>query len=120
MKADDLTRAVLARDDVARFLRTMPGGTEAETRQQIESYLDELRTTQRYRFYRALHARLQNGRWTGEAIHNAIHEAGKESGLAGAKAFGAIYAAFLGAKRGPRAGHFLASLDRAFVLRRLQ
>ena len=70
-------------------------------------------------FYKALHARLQNGKWTGEAIHNAIHEAGKESGLAGSKAFGAIYAAFLGAKRGPRAGHFLASLERAFVLKRL-
>jgi glycerol-3-phosphate O-acyltransferase len=32
----------------------MPGGSGTETRQQIESYLDELRTTQRYRFYRAL------------------------------------------------------------------
>lgn len=70
-------------------------------------------------FYKALHARLQNGKWTGEAIHNAIHEAGKESGVTGAKAFGAIYAAFLGAKRGPRAGHFLATLERAFVLKRL-
>ena len=54
MKADDLTRAVLARDDVAEFLRGMPGATEAQTRQQIASYLDELRTKQRYRFYRAL------------------------------------------------------------------
>jgi glycerol-3-phosphate O-acyltransferase len=54
VKADDLTRAVLARDDVAKFLRGMPGGSETEARQQIESYLDELRTTQRYRFYRAL------------------------------------------------------------------
>ena len=54
MKADDLTRAVLARDDVAEFLRGMPGGSEAQTRLQIASYLDELRTKQRYRFYRAL------------------------------------------------------------------
>ena len=54
MKADDLTRAVLARDDVAEFLRGMPGGTESQARLQIASYLDELRTTQRYRFYRAL------------------------------------------------------------------
>ena len=32
----------------------MPGASETETRQRIHGYLDELRTTQRYRFYRAL------------------------------------------------------------------
>lgn len=71
------------------------------------------------KFLRALHAKIANGKWTAEAIHNAVHEAGKESGAGGAKAFQAVYLAFLGAKRGPRAGHFLASLDRPFVLRRL-
>lgn len=54
MTPDDITRAVLARDDVARYLRSMPGATEADTRHRIEEYLEELRTTQRYRFYRAL------------------------------------------------------------------
>jgi lysyl-tRNA synthetase class 1 len=58
-------------------------------------------------------------RWTAEEIHNAVHESGKQAGLAGGKAFQAIYAVFLGAKRGPRAGHFLASLDRDFVVQRL-
>ncbi len=53
VKADDITRAVLARDDVARYLRT-DGASDASPRERIESYLDELRTTQRYRFYRAL------------------------------------------------------------------
>jgi glycerol-3-phosphate O-acyltransferase len=53
VKADDITRAVLARDDVARYLRA-GGAAEASPRERIESYLDELRTTQRYRFYRAL------------------------------------------------------------------
>lgn len=72
------------------------------------------------RFYQALAARIQNGKWTGEALHEAIHESGKEAGLAGNRSFAAIYHAFLGAKRGPRAGHFLASLERAFVLRRLR
>jgi 1-acyl-sn-glycerol-3-phosphate acyltransferase len=45
---------VLARDDVARYLRSHPGVSEAETRKRLDDYLDELRTTQRYRFYRAL------------------------------------------------------------------
>ena len=54
MRPDDITQAVLARDDVARYLRGVQGTSEADTRQRIEEYLDELRTTQRYRFYRAL------------------------------------------------------------------
>lgn len=71
-------------------------------------------------FLRALHGKLANAPWNAESIHNAVHESGKESGLAGGKAFRAIYLAFLGQQRGPRAGHFLASLDKPFVLRRLQ
>jgi glycerol-3-phosphate O-acyltransferase len=51
---DDITRAVLARDDVARYLRSTPAVSEADARHRIEEYLEELRTTQRYRFYRAL------------------------------------------------------------------
>lgn len=54
MRPDDITRAVLARDDVARYLRDLAGASDAGARQRIEAYLDELRTTQRYRFYRAL------------------------------------------------------------------
>jgi len=54
VRLDDITRAVLARDDVARYLQGVQGATAAETRRRIEEYLVELRTTQRYRFYRAL------------------------------------------------------------------
>ena len=54
MRSDEITRAVLARDEVARYLRGLAGASEAETRERIQSYLEELRTTQRYRFYRAL------------------------------------------------------------------
>ena len=54
MRPDEITRAVLARDDVARYLRGVQGASATETRQRIEEYLVELRTTQRYRFYRAL------------------------------------------------------------------
>ena len=54
MSADDLTQAVLARDDVARYVKETPGASGDETRQRIEGYLAELKTTQRYRFYRAL------------------------------------------------------------------
>lgn len=54
MRPDDISQAVLARDDVAKYLRGETGEPDTEARQRIETYLEELRTTQRYRFYRAL------------------------------------------------------------------
>src|SRR5882762_157612 len=52
MVPDDLTQAVLARADVARYLRSDRGGIGG--RERVFAYLEELRTTQRYQFYRAL------------------------------------------------------------------
>jgi glycerol-3-phosphate O-acyltransferase len=51
---DDITQAVLAREDVARYLRGGHGQSQLEARERIQAYLDELRTTQRYPIYRAL------------------------------------------------------------------
>jgi 1-acyl-sn-glycerol-3-phosphate acyltransferase len=51
---DDITRAVLARDDLARYLQGYQGTSAADVRQRVEEYLDELCTRQRYRMYRAL------------------------------------------------------------------
>jgi glycerol-3-phosphate O-acyltransferase len=51
---DDIARAVLARDEVVRYLRGSEGDREDQARKRIYGYLDELRTTQRYQFYRAL------------------------------------------------------------------
>ena len=51
---DDITQAVLAREDVGRYLRGGHGESEFDARERIQAYLDELRTTQRYPIYRAL------------------------------------------------------------------
>ncbi len=51
---DELTQAVLEREEVARYLREGHGQTEQQARERIYAYLDELRTTQRYPIYRAL------------------------------------------------------------------
>jgi glycerol-3-phosphate O-acyltransferase len=51
---DEISQAVLAREEVARYLRSGEGGTGAQARERIYAYLDELRTTQRYEWYRAL------------------------------------------------------------------
>src|ERR1700761_3086957 len=52
---DAIAQAVLAREEVIRYLSGTysTGGNEA-ARERIYGYLDELRTTQRHKFYRAL------------------------------------------------------------------
>ncbi len=51
---DDITQAVLAREEVAKYLRGGYGESGAQARERIHAYLDELRTRQRYKIYRAL------------------------------------------------------------------
>jgi glycerol-3-phosphate O-acyltransferase len=50
---DDITQAVLARDDVARYLKA-GGHVDLQVKEKIHAYLDELRTTQRYPLYKRL------------------------------------------------------------------
>ena len=54
MAQDEITEAVLAREEVVRYLEGRGGRTRDQARAAIHGYLDELRTTQRYRMYRAL------------------------------------------------------------------
>jgi glycerol-3-phosphate O-acyltransferase len=51
---DEITRAVLSRDEIAKYLAGTDGETGRAARVRIEEYLEELRTTQRYSMYRAL------------------------------------------------------------------
>ncbi len=54
MATDTIAQAVLAREDVARFLEGSHGLTSDDARTRVMGYLDELQTTQRYELYRAL------------------------------------------------------------------
>ena len=51
---DDISQAVLAREEVVKYLRGGLSGDDAQARERVYAYLDELRTTQRYPIYRAL------------------------------------------------------------------
>jgi glycerol-3-phosphate O-acyltransferase len=51
---DDISQAVLAREEVARYLRGGNAASDSEARERICGYLDELRTVQRHSLYRAL------------------------------------------------------------------
>lgn len=51
---DEITEAVLAREEVARYIQGSHGESGRAARERVQSYLEELRTTQRYPIYRAL------------------------------------------------------------------
>jgi glycerol-3-phosphate O-acyltransferase len=50
---DEITQAVLSREEIARYLEGSHGQS-GRARERIEAYLEEMRTTQRYSIYRAL------------------------------------------------------------------
>lgn len=56
----------------------------------------------------------------GQAMHEAIYAAKDAAGIEPAAAFKAIYQVIIGKEAGPKAGWFLASLDRAWLLQRLR
>ena len=57
---------------------------------------------------------------SGDAWQALIFRVASETEVPSGRAFGALYAAFLGRTNGPRAGWLLASLEPAFVLDRLR
>ncbi len=63
--------------------------------------------------------RLRATDWDGSTIHTVLHNTKNEMQLAPKEAFGALYKVFLNKDNGPQAGWFLASLDKEFVLNRL-
>lgn len=56
----------------------------------------------------------------GEEMQNVLYSKAVEMGLKPKAAFGAVYAALLGKKSGPKAGPFVAGLDADFVRERFR
>jgi lysyl-tRNA synthetase class 1 len=67
----------------------------------------------------ALASRIQGG-VAAKDLHDLVYAVSEESGISANKMFQAIYTSLLGKKSGPRAGYFMASLDRGFLLDRLR
>ncbi len=76
---------------------------------------DEQRT-----YLSALAKALETVAWDGESVQDVVFDLSKEVGLKPRDAFGAIYISILGRQRGPRAGFFLASMDREWVVARFR
>src|SRR5918998_4602023 len=82
---DELTAAILAHEEVARYLSGSHGLTGDAARERVITYLEELRTTQRYELYRALeyplYPILRKIERRGEQVSKAV-EAAKQYRLA--------------------------------------
>jgi glycerol-3-phosphate O-acyltransferase len=70
---DDISQAVLAREEVARYLRGGSSGSGPDARERIYGYLEELRTRQRYPIYRALQHPLYPILRKIERLHENLH-----------------------------------------------
>lgn len=57
---------------------------------------------------------------SGQEIHDNLYKVAKETGLDGKQVFETVYLSLLGLKSGPRAGHFLASLEKDFIVQRFR
>src|SRR5688572_23791776 len=81
MRPDTIAEAVLAREDVARFIQGSHGLTSDAARTRVMTYLEELQTTQRYELYRALeyplYPILRKIERVGEQQHFAVDAARK-------------------------------------------
>src|SRR5579871_2206598 len=76
---DDIAQAVLAREEVAKYLRSSENEPGDDARERIYAYLDELKTTQRYPIYRALqhplYPILRKIERTPENLHHVLNAA---------------------------------------------
>ncbi|MCL5407008.1 MAG: lysine--tRNA ligase [Patescibacteria group bacterium] len=77
-------------------------------------------SAQQKEFLKKILETIKSKDFTGEDLHQEIHQIKKETGIPPRDAFSAIYLVFLGKDSGPQAGWLLASLDKNFVLKRLE
>ncbi|MFO8133187.1 MAG: lysine--tRNA ligase [Thermoplasmatota archaeon] len=88
---------------------------------EVQSSLPDVDlSSEQQRFLESLASMLEDIQWNAEAIHQAVYDAAEGHGLSASAAFRALYLILLGQKKGPRAGYFIHSLGREFMLRRLK
>lgn len=63
---------------------------------------------------------LEKTDWTPDAIHMTIHTVSTNIELSQKNAFQAVYLALIGQKHGPRAGWFISSISREFIIKRFK
>jgi len=77
--------------------------------------------SEQHAFLQALAAGIEAAaEFDGQGMHDAIYAAAEQTGVKPATAFVALYRVILGQDSGPKAGWFLASLERDWLIKRLR
>jgi len=71
-------------------------------------------------YMRTLVPLLSASEWNAESIHNVVSEAGKNSKIGTKGGFQALYRILIKRTSGPRLGHFLATMEKDFVIGRIK
>jgi lysyl-tRNA synthetase class 1 len=71
-------------------------------------------------FLKTLLPPLADAEWNAEKIHNVVSEMGKNGKIGSKGAFQALYKILIKRTSGPRLGHFLATMEKSFVIRRIE
>jgi lysyl-tRNA synthetase class 1 len=88
---------------------------------EVKKSMPDIKLTEEQKFFLSnMYEKLKEVAWEPEKIHNMIYEISEEKDVPIKSAFKAIYQILLGQEEGPRAGYFLSSLGREFVLGRVK
>jgi len=71
-------------------------------------------------FLRCALTSLQSLDWSGDKIHDSVYESAKSCAIGAKGGFQVLYRIFIDRKQGPRLGYFLSTLDKEFVLQRIE
>ncbi|HDO19224.1 MAG TPA: lysine--tRNA ligase, partial [Thermoplasmatales archaeon] len=72
------------------------------------------------RFLKILKERLSSLEWRADELHRSIYDVSTEVGIDPKLSFRTMYLILLGKEFGPRLGYFLSTLEREFVLNRIE
>jgi lysyl-tRNA synthetase class 1 len=87
----------------------------------VQEELPQVEVTEaQQKFLDALADKVQEAELDGQAMHEAIYAAKDEAELQPSEAFKALYRVILAKDYGPKAGWFLAALDRDWLVKRLR
>ncbi len=112
--------AIRTRADTAKYW--LDGGfADVKYRFSVCENMPEVTLTDAEKtFLKTLTSKFADVKWQAEDIGLYISETGKASEVGTKGAFKVLYTIFINKERGPRLGNFLASMDRDFVLKRVE
>jgi lysyl-tRNA synthetase class 1 len=99
----------------------LDGWAPDEVRFKVCDTLPEVELTeQEVNFLRCVLTELKALDWNGEKIHDKVYESAKSCAIGAKVGFQCLYRIFVNRNQGPRLGFFLSTLDKDFVIGRIE